>query len=88
MPAHLADRGSDMREVVAANDQRTRVCLHRRTHLDSIERPQGVVLAEACGWEGWERRGGGCPNRGGEVLLRKDSALRLRTGRQVLSEIL
>jgi hypothetical protein len=43
MPAHLADRGADMREMVAADDQSARVRLHRRKDLDAEE---GVVLAE------------------------------------------
>ena len=68
MPAHLADRGADMGETVAASDQRAKVRLRRRKHLDPTNaRQQGVVLAEAHHWEEEDSRRVGVPHRDGEV---------------------
>jgi hypothetical protein len=51
MPAHLADRGADMREMVAAIDQHARVGLRRRKDLNAFEpTPTGRRSRQRASW--------------------------------------
>src|SRR6266480_7324607 len=59
MPAHLADRGADMCEMVAARDQRAKVRLRRRKHLDAAGRTPARRCPRGSAYWGRRRTAGG-----------------------------